>query len=116
MTVNSSLHDSSGRRIEGNAFSGPTSFGVNDSSTVPPVTLKIPMRTGGPEVAAPRARLGAIASSQGNASDAPTPRSNVRRVMARLARLIGFPRGNSSTRSIKEIFGTGTACSGRFPG
>ena len=37
------LAKSSGRRIDGNFVSGPASFGFHDSTTVPPVTVKMAM-------------------------------------------------------------------------
>ena len=41
------LAKSSGRRIDGSLPSAPASAGFHDSSTVPPVTVKMPKRSGG---------------------------------------------------------------------
>src|SRR5581483_7848165 len=75
----SSLKGSRQRRIDGSLPSGPASRGFQDSRTVPPVTVTIPMRSGGLTGAASDTD-----SRNGRASIAPAPRSTSRRVNSML--------------------------------
>jgi hypothetical protein len=72
--------------MEGNFVSGPASAGFQDSSTVPPVTVKIPSRRGGfPAVAADANLAGNNDSKNGNDSTAPVLRNMVLREIGFMA-------------------------------
>src|SRR4051812_6264030 len=66
--------------MEGSFVRGPASFIFQDSSTVPPVTVKMPKRSGGfPLVGAAKAETRCSESMNGSAKSAPAPRRKWRR-------------------------------------
>src|SRR5689334_22560154 len=82
MTTISFLSSLSGSSVGESAKLAPTSFGAQASGITPFGENRTAIRTGGfvpAAAAAPRAMRGIIASSQGKATAAPTPRKNVRR-------------------------------------